>query len=103
MRLRARQLCGAKFRRQHPIGGFIADFCCVEGGLIIELDGGHHATTIKADVRRTAALKRHGYRVLRFWDDDVLQNIDAVLEQIARAVGDPHPRPLPNRARVKKT
>jgi len=101
-RLRARQLCGAKFRRQHAIGPFITDFCCVERGLVIELDGGHHTERVKADRVRTAFIEQHGYRVLRFWDNEVLQNMESVLEQIAIALKDPHPFPLPNRARVKK-
>jgi very-short-patch-repair endonuclease len=102
VRLRARQLCGAKFRRQHPIGPFIADFCCVERGLVVELDGSQHAVQAEADKRRSAFLTRRGYRVLRFWDNEVMENIDAVLEQILRALSDPHPCPLPSRARVKK-
>ena len=100
--LRARQLRGAKFRRQHAIGPFITDFCCVERGLVIELDGGHHAERVKADRVRTAFIEQRGYRVLRFWDNEVLQNMEAVLQQIAIALNDPHPFPLPNRARVKK-
>jgi very-short-patch-repair endonuclease len=102
MRLRARQLCDAKFRRQHPIGSYIADFCCVERGLIVELDGSQHAVQAKRDQRRSNFLNARGYRVLRFWDNDVLQNIDAVLERITPMLNDPHPGPLPDRARVKK-
>ena len=84
------------------IGPFITDFCCVERGLVIELDGGHHTERVKADRVRTAFIEQHGYRVLRFWDNEVLQNMESVLEQIAIALKDPHPFPLPNRARVKK-
>ena len=101
-RLRARQLCGAKFRRQRPIGHFIADFCCVEYGLVVELDGGHHAEQVEADHRRSAFLERSGYRVLRFWDNEVMENIEAVLEQITAVLSDPHPNPLPVRAREKR-
>jgi very-short-patch-repair endonuclease len=101
-RLRARQLCGAKFRRQHPIGPFIADFCCVEYGLVVELDGGQHAEQVEGDQRRSAFLERSGYRVLRFWDNEVLKNMEAVLERIAEALDYPHPYPLPVRARAKK-
>lgn len=100
-RLRARQICGTKFRRQHAIGRFIADFCSVEEGLVIELDGGQHSVQTEADQRRSATLARFGYRVLRFWDNEVLENIDAVLEQIAEVLMNPHPDPLPNRAREK--
>ncbi len=100
-RLRARQLGGAKFRRQHSIGPFIADFCCVEHGLVIELDGGQHAARVSADRRRTAFLARQGYRVLRFWDHKVLAKTEAVLERIVQVLGDPHPNPLPAREREK--
>ena len=101
-RLRDRQLCNAKFRRQHAIGPFIADFCTVERGLVIELDGGQHATQARADQGRSAYLERSGYRVLRFWDNEVLMNMEAVLEQIFQVLNDPHPCPLPKRVRVKK-
>src|SRR5713226_3911785 len=101
-RLRARQLCSAKFRRQHPIGSFIADFCCVERRLVIEVDGGQHADLVKKDERRSAIFRRYGYRVLRFWDNEVLKDTESVLENIVRVIHDPHPCPLPKRARVKK-
>ena len=101
-RLRARQLCEAKFRRQHPIGPFIADFCCLERRLVIELDGGQHAAQAEADQRRSAFLERRGYRVLRFWDNQVMAGIEAVLEQIVAVLSDPHPNPLPVRARENK-
>jgi very-short-patch-repair endonuclease len=65
-RLRDRQLFGAKFRRQHPIGPFIVDFCCPERLLVVELDGGQHATQEDADRRRSDFLAGLGYRVLRF-------------------------------------
>lgn len=68
---------------------------------MVEVDGSQHATAAEADRRRTAFLARHGYRVLRFWDHDVLSNTDSVLEQITEAVIDPHPRPLPDREREK--
>jgi very-short-patch-repair endonuclease len=100
-RLRARQLCDTKFRRQHPIGPFIVDFSCVERRLVIELDGGQHAAQIEADHKRSAFLARGGYRVLRFWDNEVMEDIEAVLERIAAVLSDPHPSPLPDRARVK--
>jgi very-short-patch-repair endonuclease len=90
-RLRARQISGVKFRRQHPIGPYVADFCCVEHRLIIEIDGGQHAEQMQSDQRRTAILKLHGFRVLRFWNNEVLANLDAVLEQIYQALNNPHP------------
>ena len=94
-RLRSRQLCGAKFRRQHPIGSYIADFCCVERGLVVELDGGQHSSQIQADQRRTAFIERQGYRVVRFWDNEILSDAEAVLERIVRVLDGPHPCPLP--------
>jgi adenine-specific DNA-methyltransferase len=81
-RLRDRQLCDAKFRRQHPIGPFIADFCCPQRKLIVEMDGGQHAEALAADQKRSRFLENQGYRVLRFWDHEVLTHTDAVLERI---------------------
>jgi very-short-patch-repair endonuclease len=96
--LRDRQVHGVKFRRQHPIGPFIVDFCCFEKGLVVELDGGQHAKRNVADQRRTGFLEKRGYRVLRFWDNDVLENFDGVLEKISEAVeGSLTPCPLPLR------
>jgi very-short-patch-repair endonuclease len=84
--LRARQLHGYKFRRQFVIGAVIADFCCFEYRLVVELDGGQHADKTVADQRRSAFLRAHGYRVLRFWDNEVLENLNGVLEKIAGAL-----------------
>ncbi|HEY4908596.1 MAG TPA: DUF559 domain-containing protein [Methylomirabilota bacterium] len=95
--LRNRQLGGLKFRRQHPIGPFVTDFC-TEAKLIIELDGGHHALERRSDTERTSYLQSQGYRVLRFWNDEALHNTDAVLQRIApglRAYHRPSPYPLP--------
>jgi len=80
--LRGRQLENFKFRRQHPIGPFIVDFCCIEKKLVIELDGGQHLDDQQYDARRTNLLAQSGYRVVRFWNGDVLSNIAGVLEQI---------------------
>jgi len=88
--LRNRQLEGAKFRRQQPIGPFIADLVCQEQRLIIEADGGQHAECA-ADGRRTGFLECKGYRVLRFWNDDILTNLDGVAQVIADALSTPHP------------
>jgi very-short-patch-repair endonuclease len=101
-RLRDRQLCGAKFCRQHPIGPFVADFCCPQGKLVVELDGGQHAARVAADQKRARFLQEQGYRALRFWNHDVLGNMEAVLERIVEALSYPHPCPLPGRARGKK-
>jgi len=94
-RLRFRQLDEAKFRRQHPISPFIADFCCMERGLVSELDGGQHAEQEEADRRRSAFLARRGYRVIRFWDNEVMEDIEAVLQRIMDELESPHPSPLP--------
>ena len=82
LRLRARQL-GVKFRRQYPVGrSYIVDFCCLEHAIIIELDGSQHMENIDTDERRTRELEGLGFRVLRFWDNEVLTNIGGVLERI---------------------
>jgi very-short-patch-repair endonuclease len=78
-RLRGRRL-GWKFRFQHSISPFVADFICLERKLIVEADGGQHNP--QADGPRTAYLRRKGYRVVRFWNHDILQNIDGVLETL---------------------
>lgn len=82
-KLRGKQL-GARFRRQHPIGGYIVDFYCVQAQLAIELDGGGHADEAQRryDERRARALSRHGVRVLRVWNTEVLCEPEAVLELI---------------------
>jgi very-short-patch-repair endonuclease len=99
-RLRYRRLFGARFRRQHPIGSFIADFCCPEARLVIELDGGQHALRPVEDQVRTKHLESQGYVVIRFWDNDVLKNMEGVLHRIVEALGvtgsPPSPYPLPN-------
>ena len=101
-RLRNNGLGGHKVRRQHQIGPFIADFCCEQRSLIIEVDGGQHADSVEADERRTAFLATKGYRVIRFWNSDVLENIDGVLEAILAALNasdssiDPSPCPSPD-------
>jgi very-short-patch-repair endonuclease len=83
-RLRAGRFEGLKFRRQHPIGQYIADFVCLERKLIIELDGGQHALAdeILKDRQRDAWLEKEGYTVVRFWDNDVLMNTSGVLDVI---------------------
>jgi very-short-patch-repair endonuclease len=84
-RLRNRQLGRFKFRRQHPIGNYIVDFCCAETELTIELDGDSHAEQQEYDKKRTAWLIEQGYREIRFWNREVLQNVDSVLDQILDA------------------
>jgi very-short-patch-repair endonuclease len=80
--LRNREFAGAKFRRQYPIAGFIDDFCCFESQLVFELDGGQHAERREADQQRTKLLEREGYRIFRFWNEQVLKEPDEVMEQI---------------------
>ena len=80
--LRNRRLMGHKFRRQHSIGPFIADFACVAARLVIELDGSQHAGAEAADARRTAFLNAQGWTVLRFWNARALTDMDTVLREI---------------------
>ena len=80
--LRRRQLVGCKFRRQCPIGRYIVDFVCFEQMLVIELDGGQHADQTARDAQRDAWLKTQGYQVMRFWNNEVLQKTEVVLEVI---------------------
>ena len=85
-RLRRRQIAGALFRRQFWVGNYIVDFCCPELRLVIEVDGHQHAEQKDADENRSEFLASRGHRVLRFWNDEVLHNIEAVLEIIMTAV-----------------
>ena len=85
-RLRDRRLKGFKFRRQVPIADFVADFACLEAKLIIEVDGRRHLDKVESDRRRTRALGELGFRVVRFWNDDVLGKTDDVLEAIRLAM-----------------
>ena len=90
--LRDRRLAGFKFRRQHPLGPYVLDFFCEANKLVIEVDGGQHADDPARDAARTAWLEAHGCRVLRFWNNEVLANLPAVLTTIASALTDaPHP------------
>ena len=88
--LRNRQL-GVKFRRQEPIGRYIVDFVSYEVGLVIELDGGQHVESRELDLERDRELGRLGFRVLRFWNNEVMTNIEGVLEVIRREVDNPPP------------
>ena len=84
----------AKFRRQQAIGPYHADFCSHAARLVIEVDGSQHAEAQGDDAARTRLIERHGYRVIRFWNNDVLLNIDGVLASIADALSPPHsPQP----------
>jgi very-short-patch-repair endonuclease len=93
--LRNHQLSGWKFRRQHEIANYIVDFLCTDAMLIVELDGGQHAEQQEYDEYRTRHLQAMGYRVLRFWNNDALTNIESVLEVILAAAASPSPQPSP--------
>jgi len=86
-RLRGKQLNGLKFRRQHPLGRYIVDFCCVAHGLVLELDGDSHTEQIEYDAERTVWLESQGFRVIRFTNRQVERQMDAVLAEIARQCG----------------
>src|SRR5689334_10532258 len=99
-RLRGRRLAGWKIKRQVSIDRFIVDFVCADAKLIVELDGGQHAVRTVQDEERTKTLEAMGYLVLRFWNNDVMRNIEGVLEEILntlnhQALEPPHPTPLP--------
>lgn len=80
--LRAHRFMELKFKRQKPMGRYIVDFVCVERRLIIELDGGQHAEQVEYDQNRDAWLRSQGYVVLRFWNNEIMQQLEGVLEQI---------------------
>ncbi len=84
--LRSGQLDGFRFRRQFPIGNFIVDFCCRERKLIVEVDGGQHDLEREKDLKREELLAARGYRILRFWNDEVLNATEGVLERIREAL-----------------
>ena len=90
--LRDKQLAGYKFRRQQPIGPYIVDFACMPKKLLIELDGGQHAEQHTYDKKRDEFLREKGYKILRFWNNDVFENCFGVLESIRAAVQDPPPQ-----------
>jgi very-short-patch-repair endonuclease len=96
--LRAHRFMGLKFKRQKPMGSYIVDFVCVERRLIIELDGGQHAEQTAYDQRRDAWLSNQGYTVLRFWNNEVMQELEGVLEKIRLALTlSPSPSPVNGR------
>ena len=99
--IRNRQLSGTRFNRQVPIGPFICDFVARTAKLVVELDGGQHFVRTVEDTRRTQFLESRGYRVLRFWNNDVLENAEGVLQLIQLALTD-RPSPGPSRKREGK-
>jgi len=96
--LRAHRFMGLKFKRQKPLGHYIVDFVCVERRLIIEIDGGQHAEQAEYDQHRDAWLRSQGYTVLRFWNHEVMQQLEGVLEQIRLTITlSPGPSPTSGR------
>ena len=96
--LRLRQIDGHKFRRQQPIGRYIVDFVCLEAKLIVELDGAQHAHQATYDSLRTEWLEGQGFKVLRFWNNHVLAEVEVVKEVILEALASEKEPPLCNRA-----
>ena len=100
--LRLRQLGGYKFRRQQPMGRYIVDFVCLERRLIVEVDGGHHCEQLAYDLERDTWLEKQGFSILRFWDNQVLKEIESVKEVILDALdkhSTPHLNPPPQGGR----
>lgn len=93
-RVRAHRLGGFKFKRQQPVGAYVVDFVCFEAQLIVEIDGGQHAETPECDVERDRWLNGQGFRVLRFWNNEVLGNIDGVMARVVEFLS-PSPPPSP--------
>ena len=95
--LRNRQFMDCKFRRQHPMAGYILDFYCHEARLVIGVDGGGHTSPQQSiyDRQRTERLESDGLRVIRFWNHETLKETEAVMQAIADALNSPHPDPLP--------
>ncbi|MDO8534196.1 MAG: endonuclease domain-containing protein [Xanthobacteraceae bacterium] len=86
--LRDRRLAGFKFRRQVPFQGYILDFVCYDHRVIVEIDGGQHSTSVR-DKARSTVLKREGFRVLRYWNNEVIKNPDGVLDNLVERLGLP--------------
>lgn len=93
--LRASQLKGCKFSRQMPVAGYVCDFLCRSARLVIELDGGQHDWQVDKDEGRTRQIEAEGYRVIRFWNNEVNEALETVLDRITRAL-EAHPQPLPH-------
>jgi very-short-patch-repair endonuclease len=102
-KLRGKQVEGLKFRRQQAIDHYIVDFVCLQKRVIIELDGGQHALEGCKDSERDNSLRKNGFEVVRFWDNEVLQNIEGVLEVIrSKCLDHPPLNPLPSREGEEK-
>jgi very-short-patch-repair endonuclease len=97
--LRVRQIDGQKFRRQYPLGRYIVDFVCLERRLIVEVDGGQHSERQVEDTIRSQWLRNKGFRVVRFWNNEIMSNLDGVttvIGQALRAMGEPPSLPSPS-------
>jgi adenine-specific DNA-methyltransferase len=88
--LHSRRFAGAKSRRNHPIGNFFADFCCLKARLVVELDGGQHADEAQTahDRRRTVYLTSQGFKVIRFWNEEIFKEPERVMEQTYQALAE---------------
>ena len=103
-KLRLWQIDGFKFRRQQPLGRYIVDFICLEKRLVIEIDGGQHAQQADQDKERDAWLRDEGFVILRFWNNDVLKNMDGVTQVIVKTLqSTPYLNPSPQGGRRKTT
>lgn len=100
LHLRGKRLQGFKFKRQQPLGNYIVDFVCFQTRLIVEADGGQYADQVEYDTRRDEWLKSQGFKILRFWNNDILTNTEGVLATILKPCMDyadtPSPHPLPH-------
>ena len=101
--LRAKRLAQWKFKRQQPVGLYIVDFVCFEARLIVELDGGHHADQLEYDEKRTTWLESQGFIVSRFWNNEVIENLEGVMQGIVDSLCaptlSPHPSPVKGEGR----
>ena len=93
-KIRGRQLQGFRFRRQHPIGSYIIDFICLELKLIIELDGSQHMGQQQYDMKRSQWLQSNGFKIMRFWNSDILDDLDGVMQAICMHLPPSQPSPL---------
>jgi very-short-patch-repair endonuclease len=92
-KLRGSQLQDFKFRRQHPLGHYIVDFVCIELKLVVELDGGQHSDQKDYDERRSQWLGERGFKVVRFWNNDVIENLEGVMERLYSCLPPSQPSP----------
>lgn len=92
--LRQKSIEGHRFRRQHPMGPYVLDFVCLEEKMVIEVDGGQHAADVVSDANRTFWLKKNGFKVIRFWNHEVLKNLEAVIRVIRLSLSGSNDTPL---------